>query len=224
MLKVFIIIPAYNEGKHLAKVLRSIKKDGWENIIVVDDGSKDNTFQIAKQEGVIVTRHIVNRGAGAATQTGLAIARLYHADYAIMIDADGQHSSADLKKMLHTAEEKKVDVVIGSRFLGNNKIPILRRIFNRIANLVTWAMAGLYVSDSQSGMKILSRHAMHKIHISSNGFEFCSEIIRQIGWYKLSYVEVPIAVSYSQDSMAKGQNFSTGVSTFFKLVIRSLMR
>jgi glycosyltransferase involved in cell wall biosynthesis len=148
-----------------------------------------------------------------------------NAAYVALMDADGQHSPADIRLLYHTITTQKLDMVLGSRFLGHrNKVPPLRIIFNKVANLVTWALSGLYVTDSQSGMKIFSRQALNTIRIQSNGFEFCSEIIRQIGWHHLSFVEVPITVRYSADSMRKGQNLSTGITTFFKLIIRSLMR
>ena len=223
--QLFIVIPAYNEARRLPAVITQLKAEGFKNIIVVDDGSRDDTAAVAEASGAITAQHLINRGAGAATQTGLALARLMNAEYVALMDADGQHSPADIKLLYHTITTRQLDIVLGSRFLNrSNRVPKLRLIFNKIANLITWSLSGLYVTDSQSGMKIFSRRALNAIRIQSNGFEFCSEIIRQIGWHHLSFIEVPITVSYSADSMRKGQNLSTGITTFFKLIIRSLMR
>ncbi|MCX7881206.1 MAG: glycosyltransferase family 2 protein, partial [Patescibacteria group bacterium] len=90
--KVFIIIPAFNEEKAIGSVIASIKKEGWKNIIVVDDGSEDETFEKAKREKVIVLRHILNRGKGAAVKTGVEYAKLKNPEIIITFDADGQHN------------------------------------------------------------------------------------------------------------------------------------
>lgn len=221
---VYIIIPAFNEATVIAGVLRGLRDLGFVHIIVVNDGSKDDTAAIAAKEGAMVVSHLMNRGVGAATQTGLEAAKLLGAKYAVTIDADAQHSPADVPPIVNELKKGKVDVVIGSRFLKKNPIPFTRRMFNGIANGITFFISGLWVSDSQSGFKGFSAHALEKVRLRTNGYECCSEIIKEIALHKLKYKEVPIDVTYSDYSLMKGQSFAGGVKTVMKLVIRSLMR
>lgn len=222
-LKVFVVLPALNEASHIGSLVRALLMQGKE-VVVVDDGSSDNTAQVAREAGATVLRHMVNCGAGAATQTGLTYAYQAGADFVVTCDADGQHEVADIDPLIHYIIEQKRDILFGSRFLQANDIPLLRRLANSLGNVVTFLLSGIYLSDSQSGLKVFSRHALEHIQITANGFEFCSEIIREVADSHLSYAEYPIHVYYSKESLAKGQNLSTGIVTVFKLVIRSLMR
>jgi hypothetical protein len=120
---------------------------------------------------------------------------------------------------------RESDIVIGSRFLNHgNSVPAMRRVFNRIANIITFFLAGIMLTDSQSGLKAFSRKALETIKMSANGFEFSSEIIREAHYYQLSITEVPVSVVYTPYSLSKGQNLSTGLTTVFRLIIRTLMR
>lgn len=223
-MKVFIVVPAYNEENSIKKVIVDLKSHGYEHIVVVADGSADDTYNKAQETGVYVLKHMINCGAGAATKTGIDAALILGADIVVTFDGDGQHSAKDIKKLLPPIQEKKVEVVIGSRFLQKNKIPIMRRVLNFLGNILTFMLGGVWVSDSQSGLKAFSRMAAKKIEIHTSGFEFCSEIMRNIAEKNLSYKEVPIDVLYSTETMAKGQNFANGIKTGVKLVLRSLMK
>ncbi len=225
LMKIVIIIPAYNEKENIAAMVKSCNLFGYHTVLVVDDGSTDNTARIAREAGAMVVSHIINRGVGAATQTGLEAAKLLNADIAVTIDADSQHKPQDIKKLIDVLIERNSDIVIGSRFLNDqNNIPLMRNVFNRIANMITFLLAGIMLTDSQSGLKAFSRRALETIKISSNGFEFSSEIIREAQHGHLSITEVPVSVVYTPYSLSKGQNLSTGLTTVFRLIIRTLMR
>jgi len=224
-MKVIIIIPAYNEEKNIKAIVNSCHLLGYNDIMLVDDGSTDNTSRIAREAGATVVSHIINRGVGAATQTGLQAAKLLGADIAVTIDADEQHKPQDIKKLINELVTQGSDIVIGSRFLNHeNSVPLMRQVFNRIANVITFFLAGIMLTDSQSGLKAFSRKALETIQISANGFEFSSEIIREAHYYKLAITEVPVSVVYTPYSLSKGQNLSTGLNTIFRLIIRTLMR
>jgi glycosyltransferase involved in cell wall biosynthesis len=98
--KILIAMPAYNEAKVIFDVIKDIKKEGYKNILVIDDCSKDDTFNVAKKAGATVLKHVVNRGAGAATNTGLIYAKRNNYDYIVFIDSDGQHSPKEIKKLI----------------------------------------------------------------------------------------------------------------------------
>lgn len=221
---IYIIIPVYNEESSIESVIQSIKKQGYDQIIVVDDGSSDETKEIVRANGVILIEHSLNCGAGAATRTGLDAAKLLNADIAVTMDGDGQHFADDIDAVVEPILKNEAELVIGSRFLKKNKIPFFRRIYNKIGNFVTFIISGLWVSDSQSGFKAFSYEAICEIDFETRGYEFCSEIIRKLGESKLPYKEVPIKVKYSTQTLAKGQSFAVGIKTGVKLVIRSLMK
>ena len=216
--KVFIVIPAKDEGRRIGSVLGHIRELGYGNIVVVDDGSEDDTQQVAERYNATVLKHLLNMGAGAATQTGIQYALQQGAEIIVTLDGDHQHLPSDIALLVNTLLEKDVDVVIGSRFLGNNpNIPWIRILYNKIGNVITLLFAGLMVTDSQSGMKALRAGFAKKSIIQRNGFEFCMKIIKNMHIHKSSWCEVPISVNYTRETMAKGQNFWSGVSMVFRL-------
>lgn len=222
-MKLVVVIPAFNEEQRIAKTIEAVRPYA-DAIIVVDDGSSDNTSLKAKEAGAIVIRHMINCGPGAATQTGLVYAKSLQPEYVATFDADGQHEASDLPVMLEFLVDQKKEVVFGSRFLQSNRVPLVRRLANTAGNFLTYFLSGIYLSDSQSGFKIFSVKALDHITITANGFEFCSEIVREVAAENITFCEFPIKVYYSQETLAKGQNLSTGITTMFKLIVRSLMK
>lgn len=215
---VYIVIPAKDEATRVGRVIQKTQLAGFNNIIIVNDGSNDATADIARQHGTIVLTHTVNLGPGAATQTGIDYALSCGAQAIVTLDADEQHSPADIQHMVHVLKTRKMDVVIGSRFLNSeNSIPPTRILYNKIANVITYILTGISVTDSQSGMKAMSRRFAHKSKLHFNGFEFCVEIIRNIGLHKAKFTEVPIQVMYSAETLSKGQSFFSGVRMLGKL-------
>ena len=223
-MKIVAVIPAYNEASRVAGVIQGVLKH-VEVVIVVNDGSTDSTLQQAQRAGALVVSHPLNCGPGAATMTGIHAARLLQADVVVTLDADGQHSPGDTPKLLAPIREGQADIVIGTRFRGpKNTIPFVRKFFNALGNLFTYLTTGKYVSDSQSGFKVFGPDAVQKIHLHLSGFEFCSEIIREIQQHRWRVMEVPIRVTYSEYTLAKGQSFSSGVLTACKILLRSFLR
>ncbi len=222
MKKTLVIIPAFNEERFLLKVINKLRGAGFQDILVVDDGSKDKTNQVAKEAGVFVVHHIINLGMGTATQTGIIWGINHKYDYFLTIDADGQQSPTDLKK-LHQALETH-DCVIGSRFLQKNKIPPFRRFANKFANILTGILFGIWVTDSQSGLRGFNRKVAKKMNLYGGGFEYCSDFIREVSSNGFSIHEVPISVKYFKESMQKGQNLSQGITTFGKLFLKAILR
>lgn len=223
--KVWIIIPALNEERYIGDVITAVRAEGYSNIVVINDGSTDNTANIAKENGAIVVSHSINRGPGAATQTGLDYVTSREGGMAITLDADGQHNPADIHKLVDALKKFKSDIIIGSRFLGENShIPTIRRIFNLVANIVTFVLSSRWVSDSQSGMKAFSERARKLLSIETNGYEFCTEIFMECKEHNLTITEVPISVTYTKESMNKGQNFATGLQTVGKLFLQALSK
>lgn len=217
--KTYIVIPAKDEASRISGVLEEVSTNGFKNIIVVNDGSQDHTDVVARQYGATVVTHHFNMGAGAATQTGIAYALRRGAEIIVTIDADHQHSPKDIKKLVETLLEEDLDVVIGARFLGNNNdIPFIRVCYNKIANWVAYFFTGMWVNDSQSGMKAFRARFARQADITQNGFEFCIELLQHMRRLKSSYGEVPISVVYTADTMNKGQSFANGMRMMLRML------
>ena len=202
---IWIVIAAYNESNRLATTLKSIGNHAW--IVVVDDGSRDDTFKVACSFPVWVLRHSINCGQGAALQTGIDFALSQGADAVITFDADGQHDPADLPQMLQPVLSGQADVALGSRFLGRTaNAPWTRRVLLQAAILFTRMTNGLKLTDTHNGFRAFSRRAAQTIRIRQPRMAHASEILDQIAKHRLSYVEVPVTIRYTAETMAKGQS------------------
>jgi glycosyltransferase involved in cell wall biosynthesis len=221
---VMVVIPAYNEERTIAGVIHGLRARGFTKIIVVDDGSSDRTSERACQEGVVLLRHIVNRGLGGALGTGIKGALRFKPEIIVTFDADGQHDPGDIRQLIEPIEEGQADVVIGSRQEDTEGIPTSRRLAHRIANLVTQFLFGIRTTDSQSGLRAFSYEAASRIHITTSGMEVSSEIVAEIGRNYFRYTEVPIKAIYTDYSLSKGQSLNLGLRTLGKLVMAKVQR
>lgn len=222
-MKLAIIIPAYNEESAIKDVLLSLPKK-IKNIdeiisIVVDDGSDDKTYEIAKNHAFCAVRHVVNLGVGAATTTGLEAAKKLRSDIVVTIDADGQHNPNEIEKIIKPILEKKADIVIGTRMLNAKGMPLLKIFGNNFMNFLTFLIFQKWSSDSQSGMKAFNDKALEKIQLHSIGYEVCSEMIGEIKRNKLKLTEIPIEVIYTDYSKIKGQNWINGINVLTKMLV-----
>jgi UDP-N-acetylglucosamine---dolichyl-phosphate N-acetylglucosaminyltransferase len=223
-MNTYIILPAYCEEKIIKKVINDIQKEGYNNIIVVDDGSSDNTYKEASSTNTTVISHPINRGKGAATQTGIDAAKLLNADIIVTMDSDGQHNPKDIKKLIQPIIDKKADVVIGSRMINNKDMPKSRIIMNKIANIVTYIFFGIMVTDSQSGFRAYNKKAYNSVYTYLDRYEFESEMLGQIKNANLKIKEVPIKVIYTDYSKNKYKHMSRfsaqGLTNGVKMVVR----
>ena len=217
---IVIVIPAFNEAKVIAKVIKGVLKCGYSTIIVVDDGSSDNTAQRSANAGALVVSHKINRGKGAAAKTGIEAAKLLSADIVVTLDGDGQHSPPDINNLISPIKKGQCDVVLGNRLNTKNQIPTHKIITNHIANFVTWTFSGLWVNDSQSGFRAYSKSALASISTSADAYDYESEVIREIRHHRLIYKEIPISVHYTDYSMSKTnrQNALNGFKTLYKII------
>lgn len=220
MNQVFLIIPAYNENTTIGDVVRDVQKM-CSSIIVVDDGSEDGTFEAAHEAGATVLKHIVNRGQGAALQTGITYALKKGADIIITFDADGQHDPSDIPRLIETIIQRKAEAVLGSRFIMPNiRIPFARLIVLRLALLHQWFFTGLKVTDTHCGLRAFSRRAAEVITITQDRMAHASEILEEIARHGLSFVEAPITVRYTAYSLKKGQkNFLGSLKILYEFFI-----
>lgn len=219
--KVAVIIPAYNEGARIGNVLKSLPKlvkvegKDYELLpIVIDDKSRDDTAKVAKGHGAHVIRHVVNTGAGGATRTGMKyVMELFMNDssviYMVTIDADGQHDVSDIKHLIRAAVKSNLDMVVGSRLHEGNKenMPIHRVVGNKGLSLISRALFGIKTKDTQSGLRLYQTKHLDKLSdYTIDRYGFCTETLWQATRNGLKVEEVPIKVSYSKETLSKGQN------------------
>jgi len=218
-----IVIPAYNEEKTVAEVVRGALAAA-DRVVVVDDGSNDRTGQAAYAAGALVARHAVNRGLGGALGTGIAAALRLGAGSVVTMDADGQHRPEDASRVFERLAKGDADFIIGSRLIsGAAAMPWSRQAANRIGNLLTWVLFGVKVSDSQSGLRGLTARAAAELELKTNGMEVSSEFVREAGARGWRISEIPIPAIYTDYSLSKGQGFAVGLKTAAKLILRRLM-
>lgn len=218
----FIALPAYNEATVLADVLAEIRQAGYDRIIVVDDGSRDDTFAIAQRSGVIALRHRLNRGKGAATKTAIEAAKKLGAAVIITMDADGQHDPQDIERLIRPIAEGRAEVALGTRLMNPAGMPWHKILANWVGNALTWYLYGLWVSDSQSGFRAYSAKAAALINTKSDRYDYESEVIRELYLHRLPFVEVPVEVRYTAYSMGKleRQSLVNGIKTLGRMLWR----
>ncbi|KZX15741.1 glycosyltransferase family 2 protein [Methanobrevibacter filiformis] len=218
---VFLVIPAYNEENALGNLLENLVRFDYK-IVVVDDGSKDETYLIAKsikekfQNNIFLCKHLINRGVGAATKTGMEDALIHGAKYIITFDADGQHAIEDIEKVTKALIENRADVVIGSRPFKD--MPFSKRVANMIMNFITLLFYKVAVKDSQSGLRGYDALVIPKLNIHSDGYGALSEFTREIKKNNLKLEEVEITTIYTPETQAKGTNAIVGFKIFVKMV------
>ncbi|HRW76082.1 MAG TPA: glycosyltransferase family 2 protein [Saprospiraceae bacterium] len=216
---ICIVIPAFNEGSVIGQVVQRVLDLGFVHVLVVDDGSTDDTRHQALHAGAHVIRHLINRGAGAAAQTGIKYVREHGFGYLIQIDADGQHYPEDMVRMCEHMANTQADIILGSRFIDPSPgIPAFRVFYNQLSNIFTNWFCTRWYSDTQSGFRMLGRRAIQEIDLQIDGFGYCSEMIVLADKRGLVIEEIPIRVMYTSYSMSKGQNLQMGINTALNIL------
>ena len=195
-----VCIPAFNEEKTIGKIIEKSLQYA-DKVIVCNDGSTDNTEKKAKEKGAIIINHKKNLGYGAALISLFEKARKENAEIMITLDGDGQHDPAEIPNLVKALTENKVDVVIGSRFLGKKtNYPVYRKTGIKIITSASNLGTDFKVTDSQSGFRVYSKKAIDLIHPTEEGMSASTEILLKISNWDLSVAEAPISVSYEGET------------------------
>ena len=220
----WVVIPAYNECNRLPSVLKGLVGRGL-HIVVVDDGSRDATAEVAAGHDVFVLRHLINRGQGAALRTGVQFAISQDAQEIVTFDADGQHQADDIPVLLAALREGDVDLVLGSRFLGSAPgIPFHRRIMLKLAIVFTRVTTGLKLTDVHNGLRAMTAEAARRLTFTEDGMAHASQILSIAAQLRLRITEVPCSIHYSPQSLEKGQRTSAAIGILGRLAISRIVR
>ena len=220
----YIVVPAYNEAAAIHRVVEELRA-GFPRVIVVDDGSSDPTSSEARRAGATVLRHILNRGQGAALQTGIEYSVRHGADIVVTFDADGQHRTEDISRLIDALDKTGADIAIGSRFLGlRSNVPTIRRFTLRLGALFMRVTSGVALTDAHNGLRAMRRRAAEQIYLTIDGMAHASEIIDQINRLKLKVTEVPVVIHYSEYSVAKGQSSLAAFRIAFDYLMKRIFR
>lgn len=208
---IWAVIPAYNEDRNIGSIINKTKKY-VDEIIVVDDGSKDKTNEVAGKHNVFVLRHIVNLGKGAALKTGCDFAVKKGVKFMITLDADAQHNPEDIPRF--AGKLKKYDIVFGYR-KTSSKMPFVLRFGNWLISSITNVLFGVSLNDTQCGFRAFSKEAYKKIRWNASDYSMESEMISKAGKQRLKYVQIPIGTVYSDNY--KGTTIIDGVKIVFNM-------
>ena len=209
---LWAVIPAYNEEKNISSIIKKSKKY-VEQVVVVDDGSKDKTKKIAEKERAIVITHIVNLGKGASLKTGCDYAVKKGAKFIVVLDADAQHEPDDIPRFIDKL--RKYDIVFSYR-RASRQMPLILRFGNWFISGATKILYGISISDTQSGYRAFSREAYKKIRWNASDYSMESEMISRAGKQRLKYVQIPIETIYSDKY--KGTTIIDGVKIVLNMI------
>ena len=204
---IFIIVPAYNEENNIEKVLLKLTQN-YNNIIVVDDASVDQTVNIVKKFSVTLLEHKINRGQGASLETGNQYAFNNGADIIVHFDADGQFLVNEIEDLIRPIVHDDYEIVLGSRFLEKKSKmpPVKKNILFPIARLINKIFFNINLTDPQNGFRVFKKQVLEKIEMEQDGSAHCSEFLHKAFKNNLKIKEVAVTVNYYQF----GQNLFTG--------------
>lgn len=200
-MKIVVGLPAFNEEKNIAGIISALQELDY-SVIVCNDGSSDRTGKIAEKMGAIVVNHDKNKGYGAAIKSLFSKAKEINSDILITFDADGQHNVSEIKSVLTPLISNKVDIVIGSRFLGEGekKIPKYRKFGINTITKISSLPQNLNIKDTQSGFRGYSKKALNEINPTEDGMGVSTEILIKASKKDLKITEVPIIINYEGDT------------------------
>ncbi len=196
-MKACVLIPSYNETKTIGGIVKELKTKGHD-VLVVDDGSFDDTAKVAAREGAIIISHVKNLGKGASIKEGFNfIRKATNYDVVIIMDGDGQHHTEDVDRFLAHLEANNNDIVIGNRMGYTKNMPPIRFLTNKITSFLLSAMCGQHIPDTQCGFRLLTRSAIDTLRLTSSKYDTESEMLINASRKGLKIASIPIMTIYS---------------------------
>jgi polyprenyl-phospho-N-acetylgalactosaminyl synthase len=221
---VWIVIPAFNEASIIGDVISDVRSV-FPNVVCVDDGSRDDTADLAFAAGAHVVPHPVNLGQGAAIQTGVEYARSRPgARVFATFDADGQHQVKDVMRMIDRLDTDDVDLVVGTRFAGTvTHVPPVKRVILRAAAFLSPQSRSLGLTDAHNGLRVFNKTVADALNLTMNGMSHAGEFIALAAEHHWRVAEEPVEILYTDYSKSKGQPLLNGVNIVFDGLLRRRM-
>lgn len=194
-MRACVVIPTHNESKAIADVINQVRKQGLE-VILVDDGSTDNTAAVAREAGAIVLENYQNQGKGASLIKGFHYALDKGFDALVTMDGDGQHLPQDLPFFLRLAEYSESAVLVGNRMATSRNMPLARLWTNKFMSWLISGVAGQKIPDTQCGFRLIKKEVLQKIELESSKYEIESEILIKAARQNFRIESVPIKTVY----------------------------
>lgn len=189
-----VVIPAFNSAKTIGSLVRSIKHQGLP-VVVINDGSSDETAPIASGEGAVVISHLRNEGKGRALRTGFEHALRAQYDGVITMDSDGQHDPTEISELIRACERQHAGMVIGNR-MATTTMPRLRRLVNHVMSRIVSLVARQPIPDSQSGFRLIRKEVLSSLSLTSRHFEIETELLLAAAKRRWKVVFVPVRTTY----------------------------
>lgn len=215
--KYIFNVRAYNEASYVGQTIDEIIQHGFRKILVINDGSTDTTKEIVLEKQkqypdklILLLSHTINRGGWAANQTWFNFIKRYYTElkveWIVTYDADGQMNINDMDTFMHAIKHHRKEVYLGSRFIDHARVenmPPIRRVILFISKLITLVFYGARVSDPHNGFRVISTNALQHINLTADGMHYANELQEQIRKNKLSVMEIPVHIKYTEYSMNK---------------------
>ena len=219
-MKILVLIPCYNENRSITDVVGTARKY-VEDVLVVDDGSSDETAQLAENAGAKVISHSENKGKGQALRTGFDYFLKGNWDAVVTVDGDGQHSLDEIPSFIKEAEKDELDIIIGCRMKDLKDMPLIRILVNKFTSLVVSMLSRQKIVDSQSGFRLIKRSVLENVQLSTSNFDTESEIL--VGAARKGYRvgEIVVKTIYKGEEISKIKPMRDTIR-FFRLVFRML--
>lgn len=223
-MKSLAIIPAFNEEADIESIIyKSLKY--LDDVLVINDGSSDNTSKIAKNTGATVINHSTNLGKGVGLKDGFDYLKNHNYDIVVTIDGDGQHNPDEIPKVIKPIIDGEADLVNGSRYLeAEENTPSYRRLGQKVLDIATNITSGTNVTDSQSGFRAFSKKSFNCFRFRDTGFGIESEMLADASSNNLVIVEVPITVRYDVVNKSTKNPVSHGVGVLLKIIKDKIIR
>lgn len=220
--EIAFLIRVYNEEKKIKETLDALFSAGYNNIVIVNDGSQDNSWKILESywDKIVLLKHFKNRGGWAALETGFEYFRRYgKCELVCTFDADGQHQIKDLEKFLQEFQtDQDLEVILGSRFIKktNTNVWLMRKIVLKLGIIFTFFVSHLKLTDSHNGYRVFRLQTLEKIKLSIDDMSYASEMIDIIASKKIKFKEVPVDIIYTDYSLSKWQKSSNAIKIALK--------
>ena len=222
-MKTVVVIPAFNEQAAIGSVVRKSLQYA-DDVLVVDDGSSDNTSEIAEDAGASILKHPTNFGKGVSLRD--AFSRVHGYDIVVTIDGDGQHNPDEIPDLIKPIREGRADFVNGSRYINgfDKNTPAYRRVGQTVLDIATNVTAGTHLTDSQSGFRAFSAKTISCYKFRDPGFGIESEMIADAAENNLKIIEVPITVKYNVENSSTKGPITHGVGVLLKIIKDKIIR